>query len=334
MTQVFNPANVMVHQQTDGTIPEKFQELILKEVMESSKVMQLGKFVPMDDLKKKFSVFLKGPGAYWISETQKIPTSKATWGTVEMEAKKLGVILPVSKEYLQFTMADFFNEMKPRIAEAFYRKFDEAVILDENNPFKQSIAKSILLASNGVTGDISYDNILAIEDKLLEHDIEGNAWISKAQNVTELRQATKTENGVSEAMFDRASNKIDGLPAVNFKSTHFPKGSLIFGDFDYLYYGIPQSIEYKIDESAQLSTLVNEDGSPINLFEQDMVALRVTMYVAMMVVKDEAFAGLNVTQGTTMAGLPSPGSVNSNDPDAVANTYVPEPAPAPVVPEA
>ena len=48
----------------------------------------------------------------------------------------------------------------------------------------------------------------------------------------------------------------------------------------------------KISEEAQLSTLTNEDGTPVNLFEQELVALRVTMDVAFMIVKDTALAKL------------------------------------------
>ncbi|MCO6063082.1 phage major capsid protein, partial [Pseudomonas sp. MOB-449] len=57
-------------------------------------------------------------------------------------------------------------------------------------------------------------------------------------------------------------------------------------------YGIPQLIEYKIDETAQLSTVKNEDGTPVNLFEQDMVALRATMHVALHIADAKAFAHL------------------------------------------
>ena len=64
------------------------------------------------------------------------------------------------------------------------------------------------------------------------------------------------------------------------------------GDFDYMYYGIPFAMSYKVDESAQLSTIENADGTPVNLFEQELAALRVTMDVAFMIVKDEAFVKL------------------------------------------
>ena len=51
-------------------------------------------------------------------------------------------------------------------------------------------------------------------------------------------------------------------------------------------------MEYSISEDATLSTIVGEDGQPINLFERDMIALKATMYAAFLTVQDDAFAAL------------------------------------------
>lgn len=320
MPQSFDPNNVTMLQRPDGTIPEKHARLTIEDVIQNSKVMQLGKYEQMDGLEKKFNVFVKGGGAYWVDETQKIPTTKSEWKTVEMRAKKLAVILPVSDEYLNWGMSDFFEFMKPKIAEAFYKKFDEAVLLGKNNPFKQSLARSIATAGTNITGSIDYDTILDLEDKLYDNDIEPNAFISKAQNHSALRKAIKTENGVATSLYDRSNGTIDGITTVNLKSDAMSKGSLIAGNFDYLYYGIPAGLKYSVSDQGQLSTLTNEDGTPINLFEQDMKALRVTMHVAALVVKDEAFAGLNMTtDDNVFETMPGHGT-NSTDPDAVKNT--------------
>ncbi|MBE8862707.1 phage major capsid protein, partial [Enterococcus faecium] len=56
---------------------------------------------------------------------------------------------------------------------------------------------------------------------------------------------------------------------------------------------IPYNISFKISEEAQLSTLTNEDGTPVNLFEQELIALRATMDVGFMIVKDEAFGKIS-----------------------------------------
>lgn len=289
--QTWDPDNVTVFEHKDGTIPDKYNELILKDVMEGSKVMQLAKYEEMDSEEKNFEYFAKGPGAYWVGEGEKIKTSKPQWLTAKMVAKKLGVIVPCSRELLSYKVSDFFEKMRPKIAEAFYKKFDDAVILNADNPFPQSLEESVMESGNSISTGLTYDNILALEDILSDGDFDVNAFISTKKNRSTLRNVQKIENGVVvETLYDRANNTLDGYPVVDLKSLE--KGTLYAGDFDYMYYGIPYGMSYKISEEAQLSTLTNEDGTPVNLFEQELVALRVTMDVAFMIVKDTAFAKL------------------------------------------
>lgn len=303
MAQTFTPDNVLVLEAKDGTVPASQGQMIIQDVIENSKIMQLGQFEEMvgadgrPTKRKQFTYLAEGPGAYWVGETEKIQTAKATWLTAEMEAKKLGVIIPVSREFLTYKLPDFFEAIRPKLAEAFYKKFDEAGILNVNNPYAQSIDESAVAATNVVEGAITYDNLLGLEDALLEADYEANGFISKNQNATDLRGAIKTENGVALSVYDRANGTIDGVTTVNLKSTAMPKGTIYAGDFNHLHYGIPFNISYAISEEAQLSTITNADGSPINLFEQEMVALRATMDVALMITKDEAFAKLVAPAG-------------------------------------
>lgn len=297
MAQTWNPDNVTVFEAKDGTIPVKQNELILKEVMENSKVMQLAKYEEMDSKEKTFEYFAKGPGAYWVGEGEKIQTSKAEWLQVKMVAKKLGVIIPCSREYLHYKLPKFFEIMRPKIAEAFYKKFDAAAILNKENPFPQSVDESATAAGNVIKGGMNYDNILALEDLLTDEDYDVNAYISTKKNRSTLRNAHKIENGVIvESIYDRKSNTIDGFPVADLKALE--KGNIYAGDFDYLYYGIPFGMTYKISEEAQLSTITNEDGSPVNLYEQELVALRATMDVGFMVVQDGAFAKLTPEPNT------------------------------------
>lgn len=149
--QTWNPDNVTVFEHKEGTIPDKYNELILKDVMEGSKVMQLAKYEEMDSKEKKFEYFAKGPGAYWVGEGEKIKTSKPQWLTAKMVAKKLGVIVPCSRELLSYKVSDFFEKMKPKIAEAFYKKFDDAVILNADNPFPQSLEESVMESGNSIS---------------------------------------------------------------------------------------------------------------------------------------------------------------------------------------
>lgn len=291
--QTFNPDKVLVSEKKDGTFTKKMTDIIMKDVAENSVVMQLGQYHEMDGLQEK-TVYVQtdGVSAYWVNETEKIKTDKPEVVPVTLKAHKLGIILVASREALNYTWEKFFEDMKPQIVEAFYTKIDEAGLLGHETPFANSVAKSAKDSSQVVVGPINYENLLKLEDKLYEADINPNAFVSKIQNRSALRES---RDGDKKTIYDKATNTIDGITTVDLESKQFKKGDLLAGDFNSLIYGVPYNINFKISEEGQISTMKNSDGTPINLFEQEMVAIRVTMDIAVMVTKANAFAKLTAS---------------------------------------
>lgn len=291
--QTFNPDKVLVSEKKDGTFTKKMTDIIMKDVAENSVVMQLGQYHEMDGLQEK-TVYVQtdGVSAYWVNETEKIKTDKPEVVPVNLKAHKLGIILVASREALNYTWQKFFEDMKPQIVEAFYTKIDEAGLLGHETPFANSVAKSAKDSSQVVVGPINYENLLKLEDKLYEADINPNAFVSKIQNRSALRES---RDGDKKTIYDKATNTIDGITTVDLKSKQFKKGDLLAGDFNSLIYGVPYNINFKISEEGQISTMKNSDGTPINLFEQEMVAVRVTMDIAVMITKANAFAKLTAS---------------------------------------
>lgn len=291
--QTFNPDKVLVSEKKDGTFTKQMTDIIMRDVAENSVVMQLGQYHEMDGLQEK-TVYVQtdGVSAYWVNETEKIKTDKPEVVPVTLKAHKLGIILVASREALNYTWEKFFEDMKPQIVEAFYTKIDEAGLLGHETPFANSVAKAAKDSSQVVVGPINYQNILELEDKLYEADINPNAFVSKVQNRSALRES---RDGDKKTIYDKATNTIDGITTVDLKSKQFKKGDLLAGDFNSLIYGVPYNINFKISEEGQISTMKNSDGTPINLFEQEMVAIRVTMDIAVMVTKANAFAKLTAS---------------------------------------
>lgn len=291
--QTFNPDKVLVSEKKDGTFTKQMTDIIMKDVAENSLVMQLGQYHEMDGLQEK-TVYVQtdGVSAYWVNETEKIKTDKPEVVPVSLKAHKLGIILVASREALNYTWQKFFEDMKPQIVEAFHTKIDEAGLLGHETPFANSVAKSAKDSSQVVVGPINYENLLKLEDKLYEADINPNAFVSKIQNRSALRES---RDGDKKTIYDKATNTIDGITTVDLKSKQFKKGDLLAGDFNSLIYGVPYNINFKISEEGQISTMKNSDGTPINLFEQEMVAVRVTMDIAVMVTKANAFAKLTAS---------------------------------------
>ena len=288
--QTFNPDKVLVSEKKDGTFTKQMTDIIMKDVAENSLVMQLGKYHEMDgEQEKTVYVQTDGVSAYWVNETEKIKTDKPEVIPVKLKAHKLGIILLASREALNYTWKKFFEDMKPQIVEAFYTKIDEAGLLGHETPFANSVAKAAKDASKVIGGPVTYENIKKLEDKLLDDDIEINAFVSRVSNRSALRDA---RDGDKKTIYDKDTNKLDGTVVVDMKSKQFKKGDLLAGNFDNLIYGVPYNINYKISEEGQISTIQNADGTPVNLFEQEMVAIRCTMDIAVMITKTNAFAKL------------------------------------------
>ena len=294
----FNPKNVMVMESKTGEIPTEQGDLIIKKVIDDSVITKLAKYEPMTKPKKVFSYLAEGPGAYWVGEAEKIQTSSAKWLTVTMEAKKLGVILPVSKEFLRYSVTDFFNIMKPEIAKAFQTKFDQAAVFGIDSPYQTgiSIYERAVTAENVLpqSGDI-YQDLNGLISLIEDGDNEAEAFITTRKFNRELRAAVDSRSiPIFNEVRDGVTNQVLGLPIsyANKNAWDYTKAALITGEFDSARYGILQNIEYAISEDATLSTITDESGDPINLFERDMFALRATMHIGFLTIKDDAFAVL------------------------------------------
>ena len=286
----FTPDNVVMQDFKEGKIPTEYATEIIKGIMQGSKMMQLAKYEDMKTQKKKFQYMTGGLGAYWVGEGRIIQTTKPTLVTAEMEAKKLAVIVVCSRETLTYTAAQFFEEMKPLITEAFYKKFDQATFLNIDNPFSNSVDQAAATAGNAVTGALDYANLLGLESFVEDNGLEINAFISSTKNNSTLRALKDVDNTL---LYDRNNKVLDGAKVVNVDG--IAKGTIYAGNADYLRYGIPYGINFKLLEEAQLSSLLGEDGKPVNLAEREIIAMRATMDIGFMVLNNEAFAKLSPT---------------------------------------
>lgn len=297
----FTPPNVMMMNAKSGTIPKETGTLVLNDVMAGSAVMSLAKYQEMNKPVVEFDYLAGGIGAYWVDEAERIQTTKAQWLHAKMEAKKLGVIIPVSNEFLKYTAGDFFEAVKPLIAEAFYTKFDQAAIWGNGSPYAagQSIWADITTSGNKLEiGSLApdgtlYDELNEILGLVEEEDGDPNGWLTIKKN-RKLFRGVKDSEGrpIFTDPNSGAPSQLLGeaLGYVDKKSWDSTKATIITGDWEYARYGILEGIDYKISEEATISTITDADGVPVNLFERDMIALRATMSVGFMRLKEGMFA--------------------------------------------
>ena len=286
--EVFTPDTVQEYLNTDGSVPEEFANLTLRSVAEESIFPAIAGFEAMDGLNKRFTVETKGAGAYWVGEGERIQTDKAEWKQVEMAAHKVAVILPTTNEFLNWGLSDYFNFMTPKVAKAFAKAIDEALILNVENPFKFSMDQSATAANQVIDGGLTTENIFKAEDMLADGNHTPTDFIGNGRNTQILRHAVDQVGDDTIRLYDRQGNTLDGIPVHDLRSDKFDKETMYLVDNDLIRYGIPQQLEMKISDSAQLSTVKASDGGSVNLFEQDMVATRYTMYFGAMIIDDSA----------------------------------------------
>ncbi|MCY7983361.1 phage major capsid protein [Bacillus inaquosorum] len=303
----FNPNNVLMQNAKTGSVPVEEGTLVLKDFMTQSVVTQLAKYEKMDKTEKKFTYLASGPGAYWVGEGERIQTSKAQWLTAKMVSKKLGVIIPVTKEFLRYSIKDFFTQMQPAISEAFALKFDQAALFGIDSPFGTGMSVFERIEEKGNKIQLNslgnlYKELNGVVAMVEDADKDPDGWTTTRRFKQSLRGAVDNQG---KPIFNDpgagATNSALGLPIgyVNSKSWDYDKAHLLTGNWDYTRYGIPQGMEYAISEEATLENVLGPDGKPINLFEQDMVALRVTQQVGFMTLADDAFAALTpAAEGT------------------------------------
>lgn len=307
MAQKFNPDTVLLSDTLGKEITsEHITDLFTDALVQSSKVVQLGQKVEMEGKMVRKGVELgQLTDAYFVGEGQKIGTAKVQAKSYILEARKLAVILPVTEEVLNYTWTDYFESIKDKIVDLFNKKIDGAAFLGlYGNPFGANVLASAKAASNVVSGDITLNNIYAVEDT---PEKEPNAFVGHRTINRTLRSIRDNVNG-GQHIFEKPANpnatgELDGLPYAQLQlqdGQSYPAGTLLTGNFNGLVYGIPNgtNLRLKIADQATLSKVQNDgtlDSGDVHLFEQDMQALRAIFEIAVAIPNNEAFAAIQPT---------------------------------------
>jgi len=303
MAQTFSPDNVLLSETLGKEITsEQITDLFTDALVQSSKLIQLGQKVEMEGKMVRKGVELgELTDAYFVGEGEKIGTAKVQANSYVLEARKIAVILPVTEEVLNYTWTDYFDSIKDKIVDLFNKKIDGAAFLGlYNNPFGANVLASAKTANNVVKGDISLDNIYAVEDT---PEKEPNAFVGHRTINRTLRGIRDNVNG-GQHVFTKPANpnetgELDGLPYAQLQlqsGQTYPAGTLLTGNFNGLVYGIPNgtNLRLKIADQATLSKVQNTGTTTgdVHLFEQDMQALRAIFEIAVAIPNNEAFAAI------------------------------------------
>ena len=257
---------------TNVNLPAEVSNEILQKVQAGSKVMQLAKQISLPGRGAAINVITADPTAAWVGETEAKPVSDPTVGTKIMQAYKLAVIVPFSNEFRR-DVASLYDALIERLPAALGEKFDNTVFFGDapGSNFDTFAA----VTGHSIASD-AYAGLVAAQQDIGVHGADLNGVILSPQGKSILLAATDDNkrplfiNSVAEGAIPMVLGARTYSTKAAYKSGS-PSTVGIVGDWTQALYGIVEGV--KIDYSSD-ATLTLSDSSTINLFQQNMFAVR------------------------------------------------------------
>lgn len=273
---------------TDGgyVVPEYFANEIIRVAGNYGVARANARIWPVSGWKTNVPT-ISNVVAYRVGEKSAITSSQPTFSRTVLTLKKIAALIPMSNELLKDANIATVDQMVNLSAEAFAKYEDEWAFLGKNSGegIFQDTNVPVYTMGSGDTefADADFDDLLEVMGKVDEGALNGAKWYMSFSVFNALRKK-KYAAGTASYILQEPGN---GMPAtiwnypVQFVSA-MPKTSLesqaaqkfiAFANLSYMLFGDARQYEVTISTEA---TITDTDGTtPINLFEQDMSAVRV-----------------------------------------------------------
>lgn len=275
--------NMITRNDANALIPEQISREIIEGATKSSVAMSIFRRLPnMSSGVTKMKVLDNLPLAYWQTQnasgadSRKKLTSMA-WANKYIYAEELAVIVPISQSTLDDAEYDIWAEVRPRLIEAFGKKFDQAVFngLDKPAQFRDDLITSIKAVGNEIvgTGDLYADINNAMSDVELS-GFNPTTLVGGVDVKAKFRMLLDTTKQPIKG------TEIDALPRQYVDNGAWDSGiaQFIVGDFTQAVYAIRQDITFDIFREGVVQDPAT--GEIIyNLMQQDMACIRAVMRI-------------------------------------------------------
>jgi HK97 family phage major capsid protein len=279
-------------------IPIEYTDEILTKTTEASAVLRLGRRLrDMPTSTRVMPVVSALPTAYFVSgETGLKQTTEVNWTHVDITAEELAVIVPIPQSALDDAGYPVWDQIKPLIEEAAGLAIDQAILYGTNIPATWTAAlgahAGIVALSLAHGSTISLAACVDMYDALLTDNgtltrLEQDGFIATGHiahtSVRGLLRGTRDGNG--QPIFHAgvnigsqfATGELDGVPILYPLNGSIAAATslVISGQWNQLVYAMRKDVSWTIATEA----IIQDAGGNIiyNLFQQDMVALRLVM---------------------------------------------------------
>jgi HK97 family phage major capsid protein len=298
---------VEIPNQNEGTyeqggvfVPPELSREIFGLIYANACVDGLARHIPMKRLEMLFRTVEQGTEAYWVGAQCVKPKTSMEFGMQEIRARKMAVIVPFEDQLLEDADTDIVGLVKDDLAKRFVLKKDASFLgYDITTPFPDSISGNVPAANivplgmegPDLAGDVSYA-ISLIES----YGLDPTGMITHPRIKHELRNLRDDNNQPIFETDMSICNPRDryclwGYPicfSAQVADQTSPNGyEILIADFDKVIIGDRTGMQYTFSKDA---TLTSGSLDNINLFEQDMTAIRAVLRVGFLISDDNALA--------------------------------------------
>ena len=266
---------------TSIDLPVDVSQEIIQKTQEESAIMRLARQIALPGRGAAINVITSDPEAAWVGETAKKPVSDPGLATKVMRAYKLAVIVPFSDEFRR-DVASLYDAIVERLPRALAAKFDATVFGNGSAPGSDFDTFAAITAQ--AIGADAYAGLVAADADVAAHGGIMNGVVLAPQGKSILLGATDNDkrplfiNSVAEG----AIPMVLGARTVQSKGAYVPGTSPapnkvgVVGDWTQALYGTVEGVRIAYSADASLD---DGDGGQINLFQQNMFAVRAEIEV-------------------------------------------------------
>lgn len=276
-------------------IPEEFSRIVLDRADTYGILRQRATGIPMTSNKLDLHKLTSEPAVIWTGEGQVIKKGKPVFAKFALIPAKLSLIMSYSTEFMEDEAIGIMSIINRIISRQLVKAEDDMMFNGDGTLFMGIMNHpdvNVVTLASGKTAftDITADKLLEMTDHLKDYEEASSAYY---MHRTVDNRIKMLKDGIGTYIFSPSSNDIWGyqkyhtplLPSVSASGP--AKKFAAFGDLSNVYYGIRRALEVSVAEQA---TLTFDGGQTINMFEQDMKALRVTERIAIMVAVPESLS--------------------------------------------
>ena len=289
---------------SDGgfTVPLAFSSDYIKALYANTILEKLGvRKVPMPNGNLSIPKMTDKARAYWIGEADPIPSSQASFGDINLKAKKLASLTPISNDLLRYNAVGIEGWVTEDLMEGAKIALDDAFLNGtgtvhtplglKNTTGVQTWAPS----GGGTVLDVKAPTGMLAKLKQANIPMNNVKWLLNPMGESWLEDLTFASGPFAFPSLD--DGKLKGYDVIESATVGYDSGSGIadfwVGDWSQFLWGVGYDISV---EMSREGTFTDGNGNQISAFQRDLTLVRLITEHDFACKHPEAFVKAGLTQ--------------------------------------